>query len=50
MPVMGTCAGMIMLSKHAYDRVVGEKAKQQLMGNLDIVDRTKCIWKTERFV
>jgi pyridoxal 5'-phosphate synthase pdxT subunit len=36
MPVMGTCAGMIMLSKHAYDRVVGE-TKQQLMGNLDIV-------------
>jgi pyridoxal 5'-phosphate synthase pdxT subunit len=36
MPVMGTCAGMIMLSKHAYDRVVGE-IKQQLMHNLDIV-------------
>jgi pyridoxal 5'-phosphate synthase pdxT subunit len=36
MPVMGTCAGMIMLSKHAYDRVVGE-TKQQLMQNLDIV-------------
>jgi 5'-phosphate synthase pdxT subunit len=36
MPVMGTCAGMIVLSKHAYDRVVGE-TKQQLMGNLDIV-------------
>jgi len=36
MPVMGTCAGMIILSKHAYDRVVGE-TKQQLMGNLDIV-------------
>jgi 5'-phosphate synthase pdxT subunit len=36
MPVMGTCAGMIMLSKHAYDRVVGE-TKQQLLGNLDIV-------------
>lgn len=36
MPVMGTCAGMIMLSKHAYDRVVGE-TKQQLMHNLDIV-------------
>jgi pyridoxal 5'-phosphate synthase pdxT subunit len=36
MPVMGTCAGMIMLSKRAYDRVVGE-IKQQLMHNLDIV-------------
>jgi 5'-phosphate synthase pdxT subunit len=36
MPVMGTCAGMIMLSKHAYDRVVGE-TKQQLMHSLDIV-------------
>lgn len=35
-PVMGTCAGMIILSKHAYDRVVGE-TKQQLMGNLDII-------------
>src|SRR5919202_1334965 len=36
MPVMGTCAGMIMLSRRAYDRVIGE-TKQQLMGNLDIV-------------
>jgi 5'-phosphate synthase pdxT subunit len=36
MPVMGTCAGMIILSKQAYDRVVGE-TKQQLMGKLDIV-------------
>ena len=36
MHVMGSCAGMIMLSKRAYDRVVGE-TKQQLMGNLDIV-------------
>ena len=36
MPVMGTCAGMIMLSKRAYDRVVGE-TKQPLIGNLDIV-------------
>ena len=36
MPTMGTCAGMIMLSKRAYDRVVGE-TKQQLMHNLDIV-------------
>jgi pyridoxal 5'-phosphate synthase pdxT subunit len=36
MPVMGSCAGMIMLSKRAYDRVVGE-TKQQLLGNLDTV-------------
>ena len=36
MPTMGTCAGMIMLSKRAYDRVVGE-TKQQLMHILDIV-------------
>lgn len=36
MPVMGTCAGMIMLSRRAFDRVVGD-TKQKLMGNLDIV-------------
>jgi 5'-phosphate synthase pdxT subunit len=36
MPVMGTCAGMIMLSKRAFDRVVGE-TKQKTIGNLDIV-------------
>ena len=36
MPVMGSCAGMIILSKRAYDRVVG-KTKQQLLGNLDVV-------------
>ena len=36
MPVLGTCAGMIMLAKRAYDRVVGE-TKQQLLSNLDIV-------------
>jgi len=36
MPVMGTCAGMILLSKRAYDRVVGD-TKQKLIGNLDIV-------------
>ncbi|MEM2759963.1 MAG: pyridoxal 5'-phosphate synthase glutaminase subunit PdxT [Nitrososphaerales archaeon] len=35
MPVMGTCAGMIMLAKRAYDRVVGE-TKQQLLHILDI--------------
>jgi 5'-phosphate synthase pdxT subunit len=36
MPVLGTCAGMIMLSKRAFDRVVGD-TKQKLLGNLDIV-------------
>ena len=36
LPTLGTCAGMIMLSRRAYDRVVGE-TKQQLLGNLDIV-------------
>ncbi len=35
MPVMGTCAGMIMLAKRAYDKVVGE-TKQQLLNMLDI--------------
>lgn len=36
MPVLGTCAGMIMLAKRAYDRVVGE-TKQQLLSKMDIV-------------
>lgn len=36
MPAMGTCAGMIMLAKRAYDRTIGE-TKQQLLGNLDII-------------
>ena len=36
MPVLGTCAGMIMLSRRAFDRVVGD-TKQKLIGNLDIV-------------
>lgn len=36
LPVLGTCAGMIMLSRRAYDRVVGD-AKQKLIGNLDVV-------------
>jgi pyridoxal 5'-phosphate synthase pdxT subunit len=36
MPAMGICAGMIMLSKRAYDRVVGE-TKQQFIANLDVV-------------
>ncbi|MDQ3840077.1 MAG: pyridoxal 5'-phosphate synthase glutaminase subunit PdxT [Thermoproteota archaeon] len=34
LPVLGTCAGMILLSRRAYDRVVGE-TKQQLLGSLD---------------
>ena len=36
MPVLGTCAGMIMLSKKAFDRVVGD-TRQKLLGMLDIV-------------
>ena len=36
MPVLGTCAGMIMLSKRAFDRVVGE-TKQKTIGSLDVV-------------
>lgn len=36
MPVLGSCAGMIMLSKRAYDRTIGD-TKQKLIGNLDIV-------------
>jgi len=36
MPVLGTCAGMIMLSKKVYDHAVGE-TKQKTTGNLDIV-------------
>lgn len=36
MPVLGTCAGMIMLSRRAFDKVVGD-TNQKLMGNLDIV-------------
>jgi 5'-phosphate synthase pdxT subunit len=36
MPVLGTCAGMIMLSKRAFDHVVGE-TRQKTIGNLDIV-------------
>lgn len=34
LPVLGTCAGLIMLSKHAYDKRVGE-TKQQLLELLD---------------
>ena len=36
MPAMGTCAGMIVMAKKAYDSVVGEM-NQQLLGVLDIV-------------
>ncbi|HJT09563.1 MAG TPA: pyridoxal 5'-phosphate synthase glutaminase subunit PdxT, partial [Candidatus Nitrosotalea sp.] len=35
MPVLGTCAGMILLSKKAKDRVVGEM-EQPLLDYLDI--------------
>jgi 5'-phosphate synthase pdxT subunit len=36
MPVLGTCAGMILLAKRAYDRMIGE-TKQQLLSKMDIV-------------
>ena len=36
MPIMGICAGMILLSRRVYDRVVGE-TKQKLLGALDVV-------------
>jgi pyridoxal 5'-phosphate synthase pdxT subunit len=35
LPVMGTCAGMIVLAKRAYDKVIGNK-NQLLLGALDI--------------
>jgi pyridoxal 5'-phosphate synthase pdxT subunit len=35
LPVMGTCAGMIVLAKKSYDKVVGNK-KQLLLDALDI--------------
>ena len=35
LPVMGTCAGMIVLAKRSYDKVIGNK-KQLLLGALDI--------------
>ncbi|MFN2433791.1 MAG: pyridoxal 5'-phosphate synthase glutaminase subunit PdxT [Nitrososphaeraceae archaeon] len=35
LPIMGTCAGMIVLAKQSYDKVVGNK-KQLLLGALDI--------------
>lgn len=36
MPVLGTCAGLIMLAKKTYDRVVGETT-QPTLGVMDIV-------------
>jgi len=36
MPVLGTCAGLIMLAKEVYDRVVGE-VRQPVLGVMDIV-------------
>lgn len=36
MPVLGTCAGLILLAKKTYDRVVGETSQAQL-GTLDVV-------------
>lgn len=36
MPVLGTCAGMILLANRTYDRVVGEK-KQPLLGVLNVL-------------
>lgn len=36
MPVLGTCAGLILLASRTYDRVVGE-TKQPLLGVLDVL-------------
>jgi 5'-phosphate synthase pdxT subunit len=36
MPVLGTCAGLIMLARKTYDRVVGETI-QPILGVMDIV-------------
>ena len=36
MPVLGTCAGMILLANRTYDRIVGEK-KQPLLGVLNVL-------------
>jgi len=36
LPTLGTCAGMIMLARKAYDRVVQE-TNQPLIGSLDVV-------------
>ena len=35
MPVLGTCAGLIMLAKKVYDRIVGE-VEQPVLGVMDI--------------
>jgi 5'-phosphate synthase pdxT subunit len=35
MPVLGTCAGLIMLAKKVYDRVVGE-VEQPILGVMDV--------------
>jgi 5'-phosphate synthase pdxT subunit len=35
LPVMGTCAGLIMLARRVYDRVVGETG-QPILGVLDV--------------
>jgi len=35
-PVLGTCAGLIMLAKRVYDRVVGD-VEQPILGLMDIV-------------
>lgn len=36
MPVLGTCAGMILLAKRTFDRVAGE-TEQPILGLMDIV-------------
>jgi len=36
MPVLGTCAGLIMLAKNVYDRVVGE-VEQPILGVMDVM-------------
>jgi 5'-phosphate synthase pdxT subunit len=35
MPILGTCAGLVLLAKRVYDRAVGE-VKQPLLGLLDV--------------
>ena len=36
MPVLGTCAGLVMLAKKVYDRVVGE-VEQPILGVMDVM-------------
>ena len=36
MPVLGTCAGLVMLAKKVYDRVVAD-VKQPILGVMDVV-------------